>query len=211
MLQKGVYKQMPVKLRVASGRYKGLPLSSPSGLNTRPTSSKVRAAVISMFAGDFQDASVLELYAGTGSFGILTLSEGASLCVFVEQDKKALASLRANVAALKKRSKALGEERPPSCMVAAQDVLSLKSKGRGPFDFIFLDPPYHLAKEHLSILWGFLKENLKEGGKIVIETASTDEIFADELINYGLVLERSRRYGKTRISVVCHCLNGEKP
>jgi 16S rRNA (guanine966-N2)-methyltransferase len=71
-------------MRVVGGERKGHTLRAPKGMETRPTSDKVREAIFSILAGRFEDSDVLDLFAGTGALGIEALSRGASRAVFVE-------------------------------------------------------------------------------------------------------------------------------
>src|SRR5579859_95724 len=86
-------------MRVIAGRFGGRRLSSPRGRTTRPTSDRVREATFALL-GPVEEASVLDLFAGTGALGIEALSRGAARAVFVERDARAARALRANLAAL---------------------------------------------------------------------------------------------------------------
>lgn len=125
-------------MRIVAGQWRGRLLTAPAGTVTRPTADRVRQALFDSLMhapwagrGCVEGAVVLDLFAGTGAMGLEALSRGAARAVFVEQDRAALASLRANIAAFR------AEER---CQVLAMDV------GRVPAgeaaSLVFLDPPY---------------------------------------------------------------------
>jgi 16S rRNA (guanine966-N2)-methyltransferase len=86
-------------VRVIAGRLGGRRLKAPKGRVTRPTSDRVREGLFAML-GDVREASVLDLFAGTGALGIEALSRGARRAVFVEQDMRAVRALKENLEAL---------------------------------------------------------------------------------------------------------------
>jgi 16S rRNA (guanine966-N2)-methyltransferase len=85
-------------MRVIAGRLGGRRLSAPRGRTTRPTSDRVREAIFALL-GSVDEATVLDLFAGTGALGIEALSRGAARAVFVERDARAAGALRAREAA----------------------------------------------------------------------------------------------------------------
>jgi 16S rRNA (guanine966-N2)-methyltransferase len=124
-------------MRIIGGHGRGRPLRGPRGLRTRPTADRVRVSLFDMLGPAVAGARVLDLFAGTGAVGIEALSRGAARVVFVEREQAALRALRANLAAIAAARAA--------ARVMAGDVLRvLPDLGaqEGPFDFIFVDPPY---------------------------------------------------------------------
>ncbi len=108
-------------MRIIAGKHRGRPLRAPEGRSVRPTSDRAREALFDILAHGrfadrpvFQDARVLDAFAGTGAFGLEALSRGAAHATFIEKDRGVLAALRSNIAAL-------GEER--SATVLATDAL----------------------------------------------------------------------------------------
>lgn len=125
-------------MRIIAGEFGGRRLGTPPGEGTRPMLDRVREAVFSTLGDRVPGAHVLDLFAGTGSLGLEALSRGASHVRFFESDRRMAAVLRANV-------QALGvEER---CEVIVRDALDARSWGEGPFDLLFLDPPYPVVRE----------------------------------------------------------------
>ena len=119
-------------LRVISGTAGGLHLKSPKRLALRPTQDRIRQVIFSSLAARVPEARVLDLYAGTGSFGIEALSRGAASATFVEKEAEALQCIRENL----RHCNLTGD-------VQQADVLTwLKRPGVEPFDLIFGDPPY---------------------------------------------------------------------
>jgi 16S rRNA (guanine966-N2)-methyltransferase len=119
-------------LRVISGSAGGLLLQSPKRHALRPTQDRIRQVIFSSLAERIPGARVLDLYAGTGSFGIEALSRGAAAAVFVEQDREAAECIRANLL----HCRLAGGE------VRQADALAYLDQCREPFDLIFADPPY---------------------------------------------------------------------
>jgi len=175
-------------VRVIAGRLGGLRLVAPRGLATRPTSDRVREALFSAL-GDVSGAAALDLFAGTGALGIEALSRGAERAVFVERAGPALAALRANIDALGLHDRAKIIAQP-----VARAVPSILREG--PFDLIFIDPPYAALAE-VSGLVAALGGALAEGARVVVEHATRDPAPRLE----GLSREQSRAYGDTSLTL----------
>jgi 16S rRNA (guanine966-N2)-methyltransferase len=124
-------------MRIIGGRWAGKALVSPSG-RVRPTAEAVRAACIDRLARELEDARILDLFAGTGALGLEALSRGARTCDFVENGPSAVHALKANVAALRVRSRARIFDRDAIPFVEKLD--------RFAYDVAFADPPYHSRK-----------------------------------------------------------------
>lgn len=122
-------------MRVVAGEARGRQIVAPDGNRTRPTSDRVRESIFNMLfsLGATDDAAVLDLYAGCGALGIEALSRGASSCVFVEQDRRAVACIRDNLEAL-----GYGDR---STVIQA-DVLDWVEHNGSTFDVVLADPPY---------------------------------------------------------------------
>jgi 16S rRNA (guanine966-N2)-methyltransferase len=151
-------------MRIISGTAGGIPIQVPKTL-LRPTADRVREAVFSMLGARTEGAAVLDLFAGSGSYGLECLSRGAESCVFVESDRTAGPVMAAN---LKKAGLTGGT-------VATAPVESwLKAKG-GRFDLIFADPPFRKQKDDRDWdAWllgsGELSGLLAEDGLFVLES-----------------------------------------
>src|SRR5215207_4063793 len=120
-------------MRVVAGELRGRRIEAPPGNDTRPTTDKFREAVFNALGSLdlIRDAVVVDLYAGSGALGIEALSRGAATCTFVERDRTALRTLRANI-------EHLGIERRSK--VVAGDAL-VQARGL-PADVALADPPY---------------------------------------------------------------------
>jgi 16S rRNA (guanine966-N2)-methyltransferase len=165
-------------VRIIAGEHRGRILQAPRGLGTRPMLDRVREALFSSLGTRVEDARVLDLFAGTGSLGLESLSRGATSARLVESDRSALAALRANVAALHLDERA---------EVVAGDALEPASWGDGArYDLVFFDPPYpllaapHTRKRLLAVLATLLDERLSPEGCVVFHTPR-DGFLASEL------------------------------
>jgi len=119
-------------LRVISGSAGGLHLKSPKRYTLRPTQDRIRQVIFSSLAEIVPEARVLDLYAGTGSFGIEALSRGAASATFVEKEKEAIQCIRDNLLHCHLK----GDVRQSDAMTY------LEGTPTDPFDLIFADPPY---------------------------------------------------------------------
>lgn len=117
-------------LRVAAGDLRGRRLRVPAGV--RPTTERVRAAIFDALQQE-PSARVLDLFAGSGSFGIEALSRGSDFVQFVERNRNAAKVIKGNLDGL-----AVGGRAD----VLIADVLRADLHGMGPFDLVFADPPY---------------------------------------------------------------------
>jgi 16S rRNA (guanine966-N2)-methyltransferase len=120
-------------MRVVAGELRGRRLAAPRGGSTRPTTDKVREAVLNALASlDLVvDARVADLYAGSGALGIEALSRGAAHCTFVERDRAAIATLDENIGTLELRDR--------SRVIVGDGVATAPQLD---VDLVFADPPY---------------------------------------------------------------------
>jgi 16S rRNA (guanine966-N2)-methyltransferase len=173
-------------LRISGGRAKGTKLKVPRG--TRPASERVRQAVFSSLAGSVTEARVLDLYCGSGAYGLEALSRGAAHATFVDSDEHAIEICRANA-----ESAGLG----PQWRVRrarAEAYLRRRTTADGPFDLVFADPPY--SSRAPEALLDALIDLVVPGASVVVETRWSDEaVGAPE----GYLLQADRRYGDTRV------------
>jgi 16S rRNA (guanine966-N2)-methyltransferase len=169
-------------MRIIAGDWRGRSLVAPPGAATRPTSDRAREALFSMLQsrlGSFAELRVADLFAGTGALGLEALSRGAGHCTFAETDRAALEALRRNIAALGAEARA--DVRP----------LDAARIGGGPYDLVFLDPPYGSGLGSLALDRLRASGALAPGALVSLETAA-----GEEAAPVGLELLAERRYGK---------------
>jgi 16S rRNA (guanine966-N2)-methyltransferase len=175
-------------VRISGGEARGTKLRVPKG--ARPASERVRQAVFSSIGDSVRDARVLDLYCGSGAYGLEALSRGATRATFVDSDARAMEACGANAEA-----SGLGPvtrlRRSP-----VEAYLRRQASRDAPFDLVFVDPPY--ASDAVSSLLGPLEAQVVPGGLIVVESRRSDETPPG---SPGLELQDDRRYGDTRILV----------
>ncbi|HEY0947217.1 MAG TPA: RsmD family RNA methyltransferase [Opitutaceae bacterium] len=130
-------------MRITGGQARGITLKVPKGDAVRPATDGMRQAVFSSIAARVEGARFLDLFAGSGAYGLEALSRGAASGVFVEKSAKALFCLRENLAAV---AKSIGRAGDASVAAVTQaDALSVPwPAGEAPPDLVFIDPPYEL-------------------------------------------------------------------
>ena len=174
-------------MRIIAGERRGARISAPKGTATRPTGDRVREAAYNLI-GPVEDASVLDLFAGSGAMGLEALSRGARRCVFVESDRAACAVIRGNLERL----------RFAGALVLQKDAFQAVREERGAgrsYDLVLVDPPYGAWPELQRRLAEALPVTLAPEGLLVVETSAKVE---PEL---PLTLVTSRRYGSARITL----------
>ena len=133
-------------MRIISGKFKGSKLFIPLDKNTRPLKDMVKESIFNTlihskkFLFDFENTNILDLFSGTGSFGLECISRGSTNTIFVENNKDALTILNKNINKLKIKNKTLIIEK--SVFDFLTNSLNIKKK----FDLIFLDPPFSEIK-----------------------------------------------------------------
>lgn len=188
-------------MRIIAGRWKGRALIAPPGLATRPTSDRARQAIFDQlwhapWAGRalVENAVVLDAFAGTGAMGLEALSRGAAQVFFMEQDRAALTTLRANIASCK-----AGD----ACRVIAGDVTA-PPPAATPCSLVFLDPPYGKGLVPRALLALQAKGWIAPGALIIAETGRDE----DALTLPGFEVISMREHGAARLSALraaAHC------
>ena len=174
-------------MRVISGSARGCKLQPVPGMNTRPTTDRVKESVFNIIQNEIRGARVLDLFAGTGQLGIEALSRGAGSCDFVDQSRAALAAIRKNIQAARVESR--------SRVHSGEAAAFVSRCGKGRYDLILLDPPYggKILNDALFAINRF--DILSPSGIILCESALEDELDAP------FAPGREYRYGATRITV----------
>lgn len=177
-------------MRIVAGIAGSVPLVAPP-LPARPTMDRVREAIFSSLGDLVVDARVLDLFAGSGSFGLEALSRGAQKVVLVERARECLAAMKKN------REKTRLEPK-----VEEADVFAYLGKGKqaGEFDLVFADPPYKKRAEEEDIAKRLietegLREILVDGGVFILETHRSWRLpetgFWESI--------REKQYGETKV------------
>ncbi len=181
-------------MRLISGSAGGIPLEVPKSV-TRPTQDRVRQAVFSMLAEVIPGAHVLDLFAGSGAFGLECLSRGAASAILADQDRAACEVIRRNVA----------KTRLTGATVRQSDVFRLlellRADGR-VFDLIFADPPYKHQSTDIDFTARLFQEPalsqiVNPGGILLLEALDDRKPPQHDPQHWELLADRT--YGSTRI------------
>ncbi|MEW5722699.1 MAG: 16S rRNA (guanine(966)-N(2))-methyltransferase RsmD [Thermodesulfobacteriota bacterium] len=177
-------------MRIIAGKFRGRRLFAPRGLEVRPTADRVKEAVFSILGPRVTGAAVLDLFAGTGNLGLEALSRGADRAVFVDHLPKALAALERNLKAL-----GLGDR----ARIVRADLAKGPGpwKDLGPFDLIFLDPPYGqgLVARALGLV---LRAGAAAPDALAVAEHAAGE--KDQINPPGWSIVQSRAYGHTMVT-----------
>lgn len=176
-------------MRIIAGTAGRLAIKVPKAV-ARPTTDFVRQAVFSILGPRVEDASVLDLFAGSGAIGLEALSRGAATCVFVDEHRQAESVIRENL----EKSKLQGGR------VVRADVHAWVARDTGSYDLIFADPPYAKDpgdRDHVKELMAkpALRERLAAGGYFIAECPASSRSPAAD----GWSLEDRREYGGSAI------------
>ena len=143
-------------MRISGGQARGIPLLVPAGDAVRPATDSLRQAVFSSLAARIPGTRFLDLFAGSGAYGLEALSRGASGGVFVETGHRAISCLRKNLAAV---CKSLGRDEA-GLQVLEADAAHAPLGGAALPDLVFIDPPYDAAERLAPALFARLAESL---------------------------------------------------
>ena len=173
------------EMRVIAGKARRLNLKTIPGLETRPTTDRIKETLFNILQPELLECRFLDLFAGSGGIGIEALSRGADYAVFVEKNPKACACIRENLSFTK-----LAEGGKLLNMDVLQALRSLE--GSEPFDCIFMDAPYEQRLEQ-PVLEYLADSTLADENTLIVieEDLHTDFSYLEEL---GYHLIRSKEY-----------------
>lgn len=176
-------------MRVITGTARGKRLGELPGMETRPTTDRVKEGLFNSIQFDIEGRRVLDLFAGTGQLGIECLSRGAASCLFVDQRRDAAALIRKNL-------RDTGLEN--GARVIQGEALRCLWSQKEPFHLIFLDPPYDtdLLENALKTIAEI--DILSENGIIICESRVEKEL---PPLSAPYRRDRSYRYGKIKVTL----------
>lgn len=172
--------------RIIAGQWKGRKLVSPAGQDTRPTNIRARQAVFDTLAHapwcNLRGAKVLDVFAGTGAYGLEALSRGAVFASFIEQAPPACAAIQHNINVL-----------------AGQNARLIKADALNPpvgekQDLVFLDPPYGQGVLEPALAALQRMGWIGPGSVIIAEFGPQDEIQTPTLL-------ATRTHGKAQLKI----------
>lgn len=179
-------------MRVIAGSARRVQLQTPAGMETRPTTDRIKETLFNMLQPYLCDCHFLDLFSGSGAIGIEALSRGAEQAVFVEMGQEPLRCIRNNL----KNTKLEGQAK-----LLAMDVMTalqqLDQQGE-PFDIIFMDPPYRMEWER-KVLEFLLQSKIVDEDTLIIFEASLDTDLS-YISDMGYTIHKIKKY-KTNMHV----------
>lgn len=172
-------------MRVIAGSARRIPLKTPEGMETRPTTDRIKETLFNMLQYDLADCCFLDLFAGSGAIGIEALSRGAKTAVFVEQNARAAEIVRDNLKATRLESQAV--------VMNCDALTALKRlEGKYRFDFIFMDPPYDHLLEKQMLEYLADSAMIDKQSTIIVEASLETEF--NYLESLGFIIEKNKEY-----------------
>ena len=176
-------------MRIIAGKGRSLPLKTIEGIDTRPTTDRIKETLFNMLQYEIADCRFLDLFAGSGQIGLEAVSRGAKEAVFVESGKKAAACIQDNINFTKFNDQ---------CRLLQMDVMAaIRSlEGKGAFQIIFMDPPYNKQLENKVL--EFLKDScILDNDTLIIVEASLETDFSFTLnLGYEIIKEKIYKTNK---------------
>jgi 16S rRNA (guanine966-N2)-methyltransferase len=184
-------------MRIISGEFRGRKIHAPRGMDTRPTTDRVRESIFNLVehgVRSIEGARVLDLFAGSGAMGLEALSRGAGFCLFVDEAVAARGAIRRNVEefGLTGRTRIFRRD--------AARLGGLPANAGGPFDVIFCDPPYGRSLGVRALESALRGGWAAPGAAAVLE----ENVKSDIPVPDGWREVSRRVYGETAV-VVFHC------
>ncbi len=179
-------------MRIIGGEFKSRLISMPKGVDIRPTQDKVREAILNIL-GDMAGRRVLELFAGSGAFGIEAISRGARHVTFVDNNSRCVGAITANLESLE-----IDNSRYDVIRADAIKIFPKLLRQDEKFDIIFMDPPYYRELAKKCLINADSYDILSPIGLIVVEH------FKKDILPTGLktlLFDQERRYGDTVITI----------
>lgn len=176
-------------MRVITGSARGKQLKELPGMDTRPTTDRVKEGLFNIIQFDIEGRRILDLFAGTGQLGIECLSRGAAYCDFVDAAPAAMKIVKDNVAACRLTDRAAFHQK---------DFSAFLNGVNGKYDLIFLDPPYltgalERALERIAAI------DIVSGNGIIVCETPVESVLPELPASYPKTGEY--RYGKIKVTL----------
>ena len=174
---------------ITGGAARGIRLKIRKSDSIRPAMGRMREAVFSSLGPGIAESEFLDLFAGSGAYGLEALSRGASGGVFIEKDHRTIGYLEENISVV---CKSLEMKQPP-CAVIEMDVFKWTPTIRQRFDFIFVDPPYDIINRRMELFFTLAQSCIsnKASSRLIFEAPG-------ELVLKGQGWEEVKKLGKGR-------------
>lgn len=177
-------------MRITGGRARGFTIKVPKITDIRPAQEMVRLAVFSILGDKVPGASVLDVYAGSGAFGLDALSRGAEHCTFVDSNPLAIQAIESNLRNAHFWGKA---------QAIKSDAIRFMSEDHETYDLIFVCPPYSYGLP--PALFFNVSEHLSPDGVVIVDHARTTVLKPEA---EGLEIFDQRSYGASGVTFLRH-------
>ncbi len=175
-------------MRIISGKYKGRHLYSSKNQSIRPTTDRIKEYIFDILNDFIRDCRVLDLFSGSGSLGIESLSRGASHVTFVDIAHSSIKVLKKNLNRIPIQD---------HLDIIQKNSLTFLRQNRQSYDLILADPPFKWNHYYELLPLAFLRENLSEYGIFVLESERTHEIEWDTNV-YEVI--RQKKFDRSLIT-----------
>ncbi len=174
-------------MRVIAGSARSIPLVTPAGLDTRPTTDKIKETLFNMINFDLPGSVFVDLYSGSGAIGIEAVSRGAKHAYFVENNRKAVECIKANVSKCKFTDEST---------IITRDVKDALYEIHDKADIVFMDPPYELGDEE-AVMKLLKNSSIIDNETIIIIEAKLERDFDSiEALGYEMYKEKCYKNNK---------------
>lgn len=176
-------------MRVIAGKARRLQLKTVDGMETRPTTDRIKETLFNMINNDIIQTTFLDLFSGSGAIGIEALSRGATKAYFVENNKNAVMCIKENL-----KFTRLNEDAVVMSMLVENALNELN--GKEVFDWIFMDPPYDKLYEKDVLIFLAKSDLINKSSRIIVEASlDTDFSYAPE-VGYEIIKEKRYKTNK---------------
>lgn len=176
-------------MRVIAGKARRLQLKTPKGMNTRPTTDRIKETLFNMIQDKLYGIHFLDLFSGSGGIGIEALSRGAKKAWFVEQNKEAAAVIKENLVFTH-----LAEQAEVMNCSAISAISMLRD--RENFQIVFMDPPYNKGLEKEVLKFPAFYQILEDKALVIIEADLDMHLSEDEIQGFRILKEKIYKTNK---------------
>lgn len=170
-------------MRVIAGTARSMPLKTPQGPNTRPTTDRIKETLFNILQGDIPGCVFVDMFSGSGGIGIEAISRGAKKAYFIENAKEAISCIEQNLTFTKFKDKSI---------LLKTDAVAALSSINEKIDILFMDPPYDTDAEKRVLAVASNHKFVTEDTLIIVEASlKTDFDFVD---SYGFEVVREKKY-----------------
>jgi len=171
-------------MQIITGKYRARKLAHPIGDNTRPTLARIKESIFSILPLSFDGSIVLDLFAGSGAYGLECVSRGAKTTFLVDINKNAIDAIKKNSLNMKEDIRVLQSD----CF----DALKAIEKSGIKLDYVFLDPPYKSELGEKVVAFIESHDMLNTNGKIIYEHSNDKNLLQKILKRY--IIAKSKTY-----------------